>query len=204
MNLLEGEVYTVGTFLSFISEMILLSPLIGFGFGYVAYRVARILHHVDEHHNMDLIILVTIVCAYSSFYVAQAMVEVSGVLSCCAAGLCLSVLLSPDILENGKMHRVWHLLEWSCNTAIFFLAGIIGGVRSGTATQGTSIGYVFAMYIFLFLTRGVTLFILWPLLNRCGEPFSWAEVFFACKPTHVTIHCPSFSEYYVHTQLTLD
>ena len=98
MRLLEGETYTAGSFLSFISGMIFLSPLIGLSFGYVSYSV-------DESRNMDLLILVTVVCAYSSFFVAQSMLEVSGVLSCCAAGLCLTAGVAPPRvgLQHGRL-----------------------------------------------------------------------------------------------------
>jgi len=177
-NLLVGETYTASSFITFVLQMLFVSPLIGFSFGYISYRISRILHYYGEA-NIDLVIIVSILCGYGSFYVAEEMIGVSGVLSCCTAGVCYSVFVSPSILDNEKMLHVWHHLEWTCNTSIFFLAGLIGGIHSGTATNFDNLVYVLVMYIMLLLTRGIALLVLYPVLNYCGEPFTPQEALFS-------------------------
>ena len=47
-------------------------------------------------HDLSLCVFVCTVCMYECI------------------GLCYSVFVSPRVLENEKMHRFWHHLEWMC------------------------------------------------------------------------------------------
>eukprot|EP01035_Chromulina_nebulosa_P018392 gene18392-24093_t len=102
------------------------SPAIGIALGLIAHKLMRFFDS-PTHPHIDIQIGITLACAYISFYVAEGPCNMSGVLSCCGAGLVISWLGSPKILDDEKMHLIWGNLEWFCNTLIFFLAGLIAG-----------------------------------------------------------------------------
>ena len=88
----------------------MVSPLIGLGFGYVSYRITRVLHKGGPA-NDDLIVCVSVACAYASFFVAGSMLVVSGVLSCCTAGrhfyVCMYVCMK--VVYVCISYELWHI-----------------------------------------------------------------------------------------------
>ena len=90
---------------------------------------------------------ITVCCAYLVFFTAQFSAEVSGVLACCGAGLMLSWLAPPLILEPHTLHNIWGFIEWMGNTLIFLLAGlIIGGTQEESNIEVADIGYTLMLY----------------------------------------------------------
>jgi NhaP-type Na+/H+ or K+/H+ antiporter len=90
---------------------------------------------------------ITVCCAYLTFFTAQYSAKGSGVLACCGAGLMLSWLAPPLILEPHTLHNIWSFIEWMGNTLIFLLAGlIIGGTQEVSTIERGDIGVVFILY----------------------------------------------------------
>ena len=176
-NMIEGKTYTVVTFIEFISSMLFLSPLIGFAFGTVSFlfmrKVAR-----PTNLNMDFQILATFACGYGSFYVAQALLGVSGVLACCAAGVTVSFLVNPAIVEHEKMHEVWSVVEWVCNTLIFLLGGFLGGEHFYRNVNVVNVCLLFVIYLFLIITRSSMMMMLFPAVSRIGMKLTSSESIF--------------------------
>lgn len=123
----------------------------------------------------------TICCAYLSFFVAEYVVKVSGVLCCCAAALTLARFAEPLILRHETIHSIWAAFEWIGNTLIFILAGLIIGSRTMTYVTPTDLLYILVVYIFTFLIRGVMMILCYPLLNRpeLGKVITPQEAIFA-------------------------
>ncbi len=111
--------------LIYILTKLLASPCVGLAFGLLT--VAG-LYFVDQKLNKDDVIIqvvLTISCAYLSFYVAEETIHASGALSCCAAGICIAWLGPPLILEHESMNSIWEMLVWISSTLICFLAGCL-------------------------------------------------------------------------------
>ena len=66
-------------------------------------------------------VIITLTVAYLTFYIAQEVLEVSGVLAIVGAALVLSQYAPPIILNHSTMHTVWSFIEWMGNTIIFSL-----------------------------------------------------------------------------------
>jgi NhaP-type Na+/H+ or K+/H+ antiporter len=62
-NMIKGKVYTVGTFAAFCAQMLLTSPLIGFIFGIVTFKIMKYISMKGDH--MDFQIGLTFLCAYT-------------------------------------------------------------------------------------------------------------------------------------------
>ena len=166
-NMINGTVYTVASFVTFLVEMLVLSPLIGIGIGFLCFYLTR---HTSRPTNLhiDFQILFCFAAAYSSYYIAGAVLGISGVLACCAAGVTVALLVNPSIVEHAKMHEVWEMAEWVCNTLIFLLGGFVGGGHTYRNLSVVNVLLLLVMYVFLTLSRAVMLTVLFPLISRIG------------------------------------
>merc|ERR1740123_712558 len=72
-------------------------------------------------------VVVTIVCGYLAFFIAETEFSSSGVLATVAAGYVVGFFSWPRFANRETMHTVWEMIEFVGNTLIFFLAGIIFG-----------------------------------------------------------------------------
>ena len=93
-------------------------------FGLLTVQGLRALYRPLAQDDTILQIALTLCCGYLSFYFAQELCDISGILCCCSAGLMLSWLAPPIILNHESMHNVWSVIEWLGNSLIFLLAGI--------------------------------------------------------------------------------
>lgn len=124
---------------------------------------------------------VTVCCAYLSFFLAEYVLEVSGVLCCCAAALTLARFANPLILRPETLHSIWAAFEWIGNTIIFILAGLIIGARTFEYMGGIDVLLVFVIYIFAFLIRAFIMLIFMPLMEsgRYGKQITREDAIFA-------------------------
>ena len=169
-----------GNFFSFVFKMTLASPAIGIGLGILSHKLMRFFDTPTNSH-IDLQIAITLSCAYASFYIAEGPCGISGVLSCCAAGLVLAQRASPKILDNEKLHSVWSILEWFCNTLIFFLAGLIAGanpLQKSTGSIDNDFLSLFIMFFAIIFIRYLMILIFYPILKNIGFGLTINEALF--------------------------
>lgn len=108
---------------------------------------------------------ITIVCAYLSFWMAERIFHVSGVLCCCAAALVLSRFAVPLFLRPETIHSIWAAFEWIGNTLIFMLAGIIIGNRAMEFLGPYDVLYILLVYVYMFVIRGTMMAVCFPALS---------------------------------------
>ena len=123
-------------------------------------------------------ISLTICCAYVVFFIAQITFQISGVLACCGAGLMFAWLAPPLILKPDTMHSVWAMLEWTANTLLFLLAGLIIGSDVLHNMNWIDCLYVVMFYAVIQLIRLVVVFVFHPLLSRAGQKCTIYEALF--------------------------
>jgi NhaP-type Na+/H+ or K+/H+ antiporter len=152
----------------YFARMLLLSPCLGVIFGLVTVYFMTFANSPLYEDDVTIQILLSICCAYLSFFTAQYECGLSGILTCFAAGVMIAWLGPTIILEHGTMHHVWGTMEWLANTLVFLLAGFIVG--SGTLLRLGSLdwGWLFVLYIVVVIARYITIAILYPVLSRIG------------------------------------
>jgi sodium/hydrogen exchanger 10/11 len=167
-----------GTIVSFLFSMTLGSFSLGCVIGYLTVlwlkRVNRPLKEVDVASQVTI----TLTVAYLTFYLAQEIFRISGVLAIVGAALVLSWQAPPIILNRETMHTVWSFIEWIGNTIIFLLAGLIIGHKVLDGVETIDWVYVVVLYIMCSLTRCLVCMGLYPVLSSCGHKASKKEVAF--------------------------
>jgi NhaP-type Na+/H+ or K+/H+ antiporter len=175
---LVGVEYTALDITLYFLRMLFLSPLLGILIGLVTVYLMSFANSPLYEDDVTVQILLTLSCAYLSFFIAQYECSLSGILSCFAAGAMLSWFGPTIILEHETMHHVWGCLEWTGNTLVFLLAGLIVG--NGTIQRLGTLewGWLFVLYLVVVAARYLTIGMLYPLLSRIGVGCSLQDCHF--------------------------
>jgi NhaP-type Na+/H+ or K+/H+ antiporter len=160
---------TIGFIVRYAVKVLIVSPLIGFIFGGIAIVLIGMadMRHKEEDTTIQLAI--TFCCAYFSFYVAQRVLLVSGVLACVMAGVLLSRYAVPRYLKAETIESVWSAIEWVGNTLLFFLAGLIIGKLAVLNIEARDVLQIIIIYLFLIVLRVVVIGLLYPALYYSGK-----------------------------------
>ncbi len=177
-NLLNGETYTAGSLIAEILASSIGSILVGIVFGLMTVRWLRTANRPVSEIDVLVQSAITIVSAYLTFYFAQKVLQISGVLACVTAGAMVAWRGTPVILSQETMHNVWGMAEWVLNTLIFMLAGLIIGNRVSHFVQPIDWFYLVVLYIMLMLIRFFVIFLSWPILSNTGHKCSWQDAVF--------------------------
>lgn len=177
-NAIQGTRWTPLSIFIFSVEAAVGSVVFGIVCGLITVRWLRTAHRPLNDTDVTMQIAMTICCAYIVFFVAQYLLEVSGVLACCGAGAMLAWLANPIILNHESMHNVWGMIEWCLNTLIFLLAGLVIGYHVLKVVCAIDWLYLVILYALLMLVRSVTLFILFPAIRSIGHRCTVNEAIF--------------------------
>mmetsp|Transcript_58289 Transcript_58289/g.138898 ORF Transcript_58289/g.138898 Transcript_58289/m.138898 type:complete len:1414 (-) Transcript_58289:78-4319(-) len=163
-NMAGGKEYTQRDVVMFLLKTAFCAWFLGTFIGTIFAGWIRAASSRVEHSSAMIQASLTLCCAYMSFYIAEGVFEISGVLSTVAAALVLADSIWPHVVAKQAMHEVWHMLEYFANTAIFFLGGSL--------TAKSMIGlkfkdYLHLLYIYIVITvvRGGVLFASLPILR---------------------------------------
>jgi len=118
-----------------------------------------------EHSSVMIQISLTFCCAYCSFFLAEGVFGISGVLSTVSASLVLADSIWPSVVSKEAMHEVWHVFEYFGNTLIFFLAGSLTA-KAMVTIPFKDYMYLFYLYVVLTIVRFMIIFFSRPILQR--------------------------------------
>ena len=108
------------------------------------------------------------------FYMAEAVLGVSGVLAVVMLGLHANYYrahISPEVEEF--LHCFWDMMAYLANTTIFVLVGVVIGERAFDHVEASDWFFLMTLYFGVTVIRGLTLAMLGPLLARIGYGISW-------------------------------
>ena len=180
VGILDGVQYTAGSFFEFVSVKLLASPSVGLVIGGISVFFMK--RFYQKWHIMDMSIQVgiTLLATYSSFFIAQwpTLIDGSGVLSCCSAGLVIAWMGSPKVINDHTMHEVWGKLEWVCNTLIFLLGGLVAGGKTFQDATLEQFLYAIILYVVLMLIRVVITVVSFPFISTIGLKCSRNDAIF--------------------------
>merc|ERR1719253_2315391 len=131
----------------------------------------------SEDDGMCQMVL-TVACAYFSFFLAESVFATSGVLTTVAAGVVLGCTGQSRLNQLETIQHVWHVFEYVGNTLIFLIAGLICGrmvVERQHIIRPVDYTWLLVLYLSIVLIRGVIVLVLLPLLRISGPALTWQE-----------------------------
>jgi len=137
--------------------------LVGGVFGYI------VIYWVKNVYNDALVeTSLVIATAYLTFYVAEHVLHVSGVLGLVALGLIIGGVgrsrISPQV--EHFMHEFWELAGFIANCLIFLIVGIVVAQRSVFSLNDFLLLGIF--YIGIHAVRAVVILMLYPIMKNSG------------------------------------
>lgn len=128
----------------------------------------------------------TITCAYLSYYVAEAVCGMSGVISVVTCGVMTKFCASSLFNDPDMMEKFWIMVEHILNSLLFVLGGVVWGTvisnqdpeRYDYSFTGEDWGYLVIVYILVMAIRAVLIFGFYPLFSRCGLKSNFREALF--------------------------
>lgn len=118
----------------------------------------------------DMLIEITVIVslAYLTFFVAEGMLHVSGVLGLVTLGLIMAgpgrTKISPEV--QHFIHEFWEFTAFAANTLIFIIVGVVIAERIEFTLNDVWI--LLAVYVIIHLVRAVVIALLYPLMKRAG------------------------------------
>eukprot|EP01062_Namystynia_karyoxenos_P018534 TRINITY_DN16917_c0_g1_i1.p1 TRINITY_DN16917_c0_g1~~TRINITY_DN16917_c0_g1_i1.p1 ORF type:complete len:1444 (+),score=522.94 TRINITY_DN16917_c0_g1_i1:84-4334(+) len=151
-----------------IGEIVLEFFKVSLGGPLIGLIVARIaVFSLNKVFNDPLIeITLTLVVAYVTFFLAEGMFHVSGVLGVVACGCYMSHFrqcISPEV--EHTMHHFWEMTVYLTNTMIFLLAGIIVSLKAFSTVTLNDVLYLLYTYVAINVVRSVVLLLFMPFLR---------------------------------------
>ncbi|MFC1617520.1 cation:proton antiporter, partial [Candidatus Margulisiibacteriota bacterium] len=119
---------------------------------------------------------ITIGAVYLSYYLAEEVFHVSGVIAVFVLGIMLSgagrTRISPQVREF--LEHFWEMMAYVANTIIFLLVGIII-VNRLFGVPINSWFVLIALYFLIHIVRALAIFVFYPMLKQFGPGLIWQE-----------------------------
>lgn len=160
------------------------AALLGILFGGVIVLILWFLNRRFNNEEKIVQITATFCIAYLSYYVGEAVLHLSGVITVLFCGLTTKFFADSLIIDHGMMNKFWNLVEHILNTLLFCLGGVIWGSVIGGSPAREEIfdaydwGYLVLIYLLIMIIRFFLFGMFFPLISRIGLKSNWKEMVF--------------------------
>jgi len=173
-----GAQFTTTDLITFFGTSVGIGPVLGLFFGLITVAWLGMARRKHAEEDGTIQVMLTILCAYGSFYIAENFFSTSGVLTSVSAATVLAVMGLSRMNSIHAVETVWSVFEYMANTLIFLLAGlIIGRIIVERRDIITSQDYIWLLilYVILIFVRLATVFLFFPILRNLGCGMTWQE-----------------------------
>ena len=153
---------------------------VGYAFGRVLMHWLKLVSRKTVETDSMVQLMLTVSFAYSTFFFAEGLCHVSGVLATVTTALVLAHEARPVFISFESIELFWHAIEMAANSVIFFVTGLLVGRSMTDGTTWADFGYLLLFWILANIIRGTMLVILYPILKRTGYSTTPAECVFMC------------------------
>lgn len=182
MDMVEKGFFDVGSFFHLFFRLSFGGPALGILIGLVFYQIMKNLLNAP-----NAFVIMSILSCYLTFFISESdhvKIKVSGILALVVLGLYLGNKLKGRLIGSLEetMHVIWHFLAYILETVLFLITGgYLGNFfqsdKVGLYLDKNDIWKIFIFQILLFLSRGLLLVILSPLINLVGTTkLGWKDL----------------------------
>lgn len=159
---------------------------VGIAFSLALLLLVYLLNRRFNSEESIVQVFATITTAYLSYYVAEAVFGMSGVISVVTCGVATQFAASSIFNDPHMMEKFWVMVEHILNSLLFVLGGVVWGTvisgedpdRLNYSFTATDWGYLMIVYVLVTVIRGVLIFCFYPLFSRCGLKSNLKEALF--------------------------
>jgi len=166
-------------------EMAVGAAAVGIAFGLGLAATLYLLNRQFNYEESVVQVCATIGVAYLTFYVAEAVLHMSGVLAVVCCGVTAKAFASTLIIDEEMMSKFWVLVEHLLNTILFALGGVVWGAvisnRDKTRPEKFDTKdwvYLGITYLLMSVIRFLLFGLFFPVISRIGLKSNWKEMVF--------------------------
>lgn len=125
----------------------------------------------------DALIEITVVigAAYLSFYIAESVLHVSGVIAVVTLGISMAgpgkTKVSPEVTHF--LHEFWELAAFIANTLIFIIVGVVIAQQVNYTLSDLKV--LLLVYVTIHIARLGTIYVFYPLMRRIGYGIAFKD-----------------------------
>lgn len=125
----------------------------------------------------DALIEITVVigAAYLSFFIAESVLHVSGVIAVVTLGISMAgpgkTRVSPSVTHF--LHEFWELAAFIANTLIFIIVGVV--IAQQVNYTFSDVKVLLLVYLAIHVARLGTIYVFYPLMRRIGYGIAWKD-----------------------------
>jgi len=164
--------------LAFFSRMTIVSCLFGAAYGFLSVIFIGMCAEENYHSDTMIQVIITISCAFLTFFIAESELSSSGMLATVASGVMVATYAWPRFVSKTAVHTVWEAIEFIGNTIIFFLSGLLFAnlcITRREHLQWNDVLWLLVLYPAVVIIRAAMLALLWFPLRMVGTPIDWKE-----------------------------
>ncbi|CAG9467732.1 unnamed protein product [Pedinophyceae sp. YPF-701] len=169
----EGVERTIGSSIGKFAQLAIGGPAVGVAFGMAEALVLSYIYN-DAQAEVTL----TVVTSFLTWFVAEELCGVSGVLAVVFLGVFMAAVGKGFITPSSEhaIETIWETLEFFANTIIFVLSGVIIALRISEGDySGSDFGWGICLYVFANVVRFAMVFCFLPVLRRMGYGLDWRQ-----------------------------
>ncbi len=166
-------------------EMSLGAAAVGIAFGLGLAVCLYVLNRQFNYEESVVQVSATVGVAYLTFYVAEALLHMSGVLAVVCCGVTTKAFASTLIIDEDMMDKFWVLVEHLLNTILFALGGVVWGAVISNMDEtrpesfdGMDWVYLLITYILMTVIRFSLFGMFFPIISKIGLKSNWKEMVF--------------------------
>lgn len=141
--------------------------------GAIAWAVIFWLKRVLNDALIEITLIIS--AAYLSFFMAENVLHVSGVIAVVAFGISMAgpgrTRISPDV--SHFLHEFWELAAYIANTLIFIIVGVI--IAQQVSYSLSDLLVLLLVYIGIHIARLGAIYLFYPLMKRIGYGISFRD-----------------------------
>ena len=159
---LSGQAAEMNPFLDFLKV-----ALGGALFGLIMARLVMLwLKSVFNDALVEIVVLLA--SAYLTFFIAEDILHISGVLALFGLGITMASIgktrISPEVMHF--LHEFWDLAVYIANTLIFIIVGVV--IASRVKFDISDFIVLLILYLGIHLVRAIMIALLFPFMKRSG------------------------------------
>ena len=136
---IQGNIYSTTDVIKYVFSQVIGAPLLGVALAMLCYVGIVRASRKEVEMNPIIQTCLTIAVAYLTYFTADEVLGISGVLGTVSCSLVIAARAWPHFCSHNMVEHVWHTIEFLANTLIFMLAGLIIGDVFYHETQTTKI-----------------------------------------------------------------
>ena len=162
--------------ISMAAKIILSGIALGAICGMLALVLVTFTNNRFDDRNNYLQIVITAMCAYGTFFLAEGLFHMSGALAVVVAGWILAWKMWPKVISPSAMKSFWRTIDFLSECMLFVVVGFYMGFEAFDVNFGKCLGYAASIWGLSIVCRFVTLFASWFVFKAVGPALNWREL----------------------------